>query len=140
MQELPHRVGELAVGEAQAPPRVVDDVGCVAHRLAPSRQHDLGIAGNDLLGREHRGLHAGSALALDRGRRDFHRYARLQRGGAGRVGLGTRLHAVPENDVIEHVAGHAGPLHRLDHDDRGELVRPHVFQRLAEARNGGPAP
>ena len=123
---------------ALPPPRVLEDVGGLGHRLDPSDQDHLHPPGLDLLGRVDRRLHARGALPLDRGPGNVPGDPRLEEGDPRDVDVVGPHEAVPEEHVVEVPRIDPGlceaGLHRVHRQ-----IRPHhVLEHPAEAPDRSP--
>ncbi len=104
----------------------------VGHRLHAAGHHDLELAGPDELVGQRDRVQPGQADLVDQQRRHAHRDAGLDRGLPRRHLPGAGLQHLPEDHVVDLVAGDAGALQRGLDRDRAEVGAGEVACSAAE--------
>ena len=106
------RIFQLAFAEADAPAHAANHVRRLRHGLHSAGQRDFRLAKLDHLRGGHNRLHAGTAQAIDRERRNFHRHSGLKRHMPRAVdGISRGLLRVADHDVIDLGGPDAGASH-----------------------------
>ena len=105
-----HRVDHLPVTHLGAVAGIRQHVGCGAHVLHATGNYDLGIAGEDRLARELRGLEATPADLVDREGGDRHREAGLEGSLARGVLSAAAGEHLAHDDLVDEGGIEAGTL------------------------------
>ena len=118
--------------------RLFEDVRGARHALNPTREEAIAVAGLDLArGRDHR-LHTRATQPVHRGGRDLNRQPGEQDCHARHVPVVfSRLVGIAEIDVLDAGGIQRVALDGLPDDERGEIVRPDVFERPTVASDRG---
>ena len=109
------------------------------HVLGAARDHDVGVAGFDHLGRHVDAVQAGAADHVDGDSRSGDRQAGLDAGLTGHVLAQARLDDAAHVDMVDLLRLDAGAVDGLLDDDGAQLGSRDVGQRAAEFADGSTA-
>ncbi len=132
-----HVIRHLAVAHAVAAPRLIENVGRVAHGLHAAADHDVVAAGFEHVVAEHGGAHARAAQFVDGGGAGTVRQAGQTHGLAGRALLEAGGQHAAHHHVLDVLRLQPGAGHRFADTGAAQLRRAHRRQRTLETAHGG---